>query len=98
MERLQRPAGDHPWASGTGGGSAAVGGPEFAQTVMLIQRNASMFHVAQARGLAHAKRMFTMAVQAEVLCTALGCAGKQAAVARDAWSAWNAARRSRAAH
>ena len=71
---------------------------EFAQTVMLIQRNASMFHVAQARGLAHAKRMFTMAVQAEVLCKALGCAGKQAAVARDAWSACNAARRSRAAH
>ena len=71
---------------------------EFAQTVMLIQRNATMFHVAQARGLAHANRMFTMAVQAEVLCKALGCEGKQAAMARDAWSAWNAARLNLAAH
>ena len=71
---------------------------EFAQTVMLIQRNATMFHVAQARGLAHANRMFTMAVQAEVLCKALGCEGKQAAMARDAWSAWNAARLHLAAH
>ena len=27
VERLQRPAGYHPWASGTGGGGAAVGWP-----------------------------------------------------------------------
>ena len=46
----------------------------------------------RARGLAHATGMFTMAVQAKVLCKALGCEGKQAAMARDAWSAWNAAR------
>jgi nucleoid-associated protein YgaU len=71
---------------------------EFAQTVMLIQRNATMFHVAQARGLAHANRMFTMAVQAEVLCKALGCEGRQAAAAKDVWSAWNAARLHLAAH
>ena len=70
---------------------------EFAQTVMLIQRNATMFHVAQARGLAHANRMFTMAVQADVLCEALGCEGVPATV-RDTWSAWNAVRHHLAAN
>ena len=64
---------------------------EFAQTVMLIQRNATMFHVAQARGLAHANRMFTMAVQADVLCKALSCE-RAPGHARDAWSAWNLVR------
>ena len=64
---------------------------EFAQTVMLIQRNFTMFSVAQARGLAHARRMFTLSVQADVLCKALRCEGVPTAM-RDAWSAWNAVR------
>ena len=47
---------------------------EFAQTVMLIQRNATMFHVAQARGPAHANRMFDGG--AGGVCKALGCEGE----------------------
>ena len=50
---------------------------KFAEVVLKLQRNETLFHQAQARGLAHARKMFTMATQAEAICTALGCTGAE---------------------
>ena len=60
---------------------------EFAKAVLLLQSNASLFHLAQTKGLAHARRTFTTVVQAEKLCAALGCKGLNASVS-ETWEAW----------
>ena len=63
---------------------------KFAEVVLKLQRNETLFHQAQARGLAHARKMFTMATQAEAICTALGCKGVSATL-RETWNAWKTA-------
>lgn len=60
---------------------------EFAQAALRLQRNATLFHIAQSRGLKHAQRMFTIVTQAEALCNVLRCKGVSGAL-RETWSAW----------